>query len=240
MDYFALIPARGGSKGIPRKNLAPLGSHPLIGWAIAVAQKSGMFKEIVLSSDESEILEAGRKYGATRLIKRPKEIAEDSTKQIEVMKHTLRELDSLGTSFEHLVLLQPTTPFRPPNLVRESIGLHGSSDFASVISVTDVTHMNDSTLYGGSLSNLTNIEGKNVSMGTLRQTFSHKYWRNGAIYVLNREDILSNSLYSERIVGIQMSHELSINIDSPSDLETARNLLQSPKGQEIQEVLFEA
>jgi CMP-N-acetylneuraminic acid synthetase len=240
MSYFALIPARGGSKGIPRKNLAPLGGHPLIGWAIATAQRSRVFEEIVLSSDESEILEAGEKYGATRLIKRPEEIAGDGTKQIEVMKHALRELDKLGTIFEHLVLLQPTAPFRPPNLVSDSITLHRNSNFASVISVTDVTHMNDSTLYGGSLSNLTSIEGKNISTGTLRQTFTRKYWRNGAIYVLNRKDILRNSLYSEKVVGIQMSHELSINIDSTSDLETARNLLHSSIGQEIQEVLFES
>lgn len=240
MNYFALIPARGGSKGIPRKNLVPLGDHPLIGWAIATAKKSGMFKEIVLSSDESEILEAGEKYGATRLIKRPGELAGDGTKQIEVMKHALQELDELGTTFEQFVLLQPTTPFRPPNLVRDSITIHGHYNFASIVSVTDVTHINDSTLYRGDLSNLKNIEGKNISTGTLRQSFSRKYWRNGAIYVLNRKDIFSNSLYSERIVGIQMSHELSINIDNLSDLEAATNFLHTPKGREIQEFLFES
>jgi len=240
MSYFALIPARGGSKGLPGKNLAYLGRHPLIGWAIAAAEKSGMFKEIVLSSDESEILETGKKYGATKLLSRPKGIARDDTKQIEVMKHALQELDNLGTSFEYLVLLQPTAPFRPPCLVRDSIALHANSNFASVISVTDVTNMNDSTLYGGDLSNLRSVEGTNFSGGTLRQTFTRKYWRNGAVYVLNRKDILRDSLYSERIAGIQMSHELSINIDNFSDLETARNLLQTYKGQEIQRVLFEA
>jgi len=238
MSHFALIPARGGSKGIPRKNLTPLGGHPLVGWAIAAAQKCGVFEEIVLSSDDSEILEIGKKYGATRLLKRPADIAVDNAKQIEVIKHALRELEHFGTGYEHFVLLQPTTPFRTPSLVSDSIVLHRTSDLASVISVSDVTHMSDSTMYEGNLSNLTSVEGTNTSEGTLRQTFTRKYWRNGAIYVLNRKDILRQTLYSQKIVGIEMSHELSINIDNPSDLETARNFLQTSKGEEIQEVLF--
>lgn len=238
MGYLALIPARGGSKGIPRKNLALLGNHPLVAWAISAAQRSGLFEEIVLSSDDNDILDAGKNFGATRLIKRPGIIAGDGTKQIDVIKHTFKELDGLSTRFEYIVLLQPTTPFRPPSLVGDSIALHQNSDFASVISVLDVTHMSDSTLYQGSLANLASSVGTNTTEGTLRQTFSRKFWRNGAIYVLNRKDVFKDSLYSERIVGIPMSNELSINIDVPSDLETARNFLQTFKGQEIQKYLF--
>lgn len=154
------------------------------------------------------------------------------------MKHSLQELDNLGISFENLVLLQPTAPFRPLCLIRDSIALHANSNFVSVISVTDVTNMNDSTLYGGDFASLRSIEGTNFSVGTLRQTFTRKHWRNGTVYFLNRKDILRDSPYSERIVGIQLSHELSLNIDNFSDLETARNLLQTSKEQEIQRVLL--
>lgn len=240
MRYFALIPARGGSKGIPRKNLAYLGNHPLLAWAIAAAQKSGEFEDIVLTSNDHEILDIGRRYGATTLMLRPESISQDDTKQIEVIKHAFQELENIGKKFEHVVLFQPTSPFRPPNLVADAISAHKLSGFCSVISVTNVTYLHDSTLYGGNLNNLRSRESENASRGTLRQTFPKNFWRNGALYVLNRRDVINDSLYSKKIVGVEIVNELAINIDDPLDLEAARNFLETSNGQEIQRYLFES
>lgn len=238
MSYFSLIPARGGSKGIPRKNLALLGGHPLIAWAIAAAQKSLLCNEIVLTSEDTEILTVGAKYGVNTLIKRPDYLAGDNVKQIEVLRHAFQELDNLGHKFDYVVLLQPTFPFRPPGLVDQAIEAHANSFLASVISVSDVSHIDESNLYSGSLDSLMSVRGINQSDGTLRQSFHNKYWRNGAVYVLNRNDIFRNSLYSNRIQGILMSGDLSINIDSPSDLEHSRNFLDTAQGKMIKTNLF--
>lgn len=235
---FALIPARGGSKGIHKKNLSLLGGHSLVGWAVLAAVRSNCFSEVIVSSDSIEILDVASHYGATRMIKRPKELSDDKAKQISVIRHCMSEIGINSENSKTAVLLQPTFPFRHPSLIERAISLHGGQEDVSVISVSDVTYLNESTLYNGPIENLQQYQSGISSAGTLRQEFPSRYWRNGGIYVLNRKDILRDTLYAKRIIGIDCPRALSINIDEPLDLDIARNFLLTQEGQAIYSTLF--
>lgn len=234
IPYIAIVPARAGSKGISKKNMTKLGGKSLISWSIQVAKKASIFQDIVISSDDDEFLEEGRQSGATVLLNRPAYLATDITKQIDVLVHASKELQKMGKNFEGFVLLQPTCPFRRPNDLIAAVNLHEKSKNATLISVCEVSSMDDSSLYEGNLDQLESMSLKSEPQGTLRQNFAKRFWRNGSIYILNRKDIDNGNLYSDKIIGFEMSAHESINIDEGRDLVAAQNFLTSVTGREIQ------
>jgi len=238
--YIAFIPARAGSKSIYRKNMAQLGGKSLISWAIQAAKRAQIFEEIVISSDDEEFLEEGRKFGASLLLRRPIEIAGDSTKQIDVLIHASKELRVFGKEFKYIVLLQPTAPFRTPSTLRAAISLHQENQKSTLISVCNVSTMHDSTLYQGELENLQSKSANETEFkGTLRQGFENRFWRNGSIYILNRDEIDRGNLYNSQIIGFEMSSQESVNIDEPQDMIEAENFLTSATGRKIYSEIWE-
>lgn len=233
-SYIAIVPARSGSKGIPGKNLVKLGGRSLLAWSIQAARQSMLFEDIIISSDDNEYLKEGAKAGATICIKRPKSLATDLTKQIEVLNHAIEELRVIGKFCTQLVLLQPTCPFRRPQDLVRAVALHKEYPRATLISVCNISGIHPSTIYRGTLPSLQAPSVSNVdAKGTLRQNFESIFWRNGAIYILNKADLEKGNLYSDDIIGIEMSSEASINIDESKDLLEARNFLTSDMGKEI-------
>ena len=140
MSIVAVIPARAGSKGIPRKNLVRIVGRPLIAYAIEAAQNAASADRVLISTDDSEIADVARELGAEVPFLRPAELANDAAPMLGVMRHALAWLESQGVAVEALVLLQPTSPLRTGRHVEEAIALFRSAPASSVVSVVEVPH----------------------------------------------------------------------------------------------------
>ena len=230
---LALIPARGGSKGIPNKNLQYVGNKTLLERAIISAKQSNMFSEICVSTDHDVIANLARFNGASVPFIRPSHISSDTSLGIEVINHAVNFYSAQGITFSSITLLQPTSPFRDAKDISSALSLFESSNFESLISTLDVTHMQPSTLYQASpsreeaqLYNLYSLDKDyRVAKGTLRQDFQTLHWRNGAIYIMKPENLQHHPvLLKEPIGGYHMNWLKSINIDNFQDLEKARQI----------------
>jgi len=236
---LALIPARSGSKGIPKKNLVELGGHPLIAWSIMAARKVSCFDSIIVSTDDKDIATISRQYGAEVPFLRPSELARDNSLQVDTIKHSLEFLQSYGQVFDCVMLLQPTFPFRNPIDCEEAINLYYQVNCSTVVSVTDYSQVHSSNLYLGSLDALQSLEFESNFQGTLRQNLPKYWWRNGGIYALAPERIIKDrSLYSKTIYGYEIPRWQSHNIDSALDLVDARFALFDERILRIKSLLF--
>lgn len=224
---LGLINARGGSKGIPRKNVKPLCGKPLIAYAIEAGLAAKRVNRVVVSTDDQEIADVAREYGADVPFMRPASLASDSALQIEAVKHALTTLKSTGEDFDAVAVLQPTCPLRNAADIDGALQLMDDTEADTVISVTQVQGYHPLTMYVedgcGSLRPL--LDGNPA--GVLRQEFSNVWWRNGAVYAIKSSVILEHgTLYGDRIVGYPMPVERSANIDEPLDWDIAELLLR--------------
>ncbi len=218
IKVLGLINARGGSKGVPRKNIKLLGGQPLIAWSIKAGLKSKYINKLIVSTDDSEIAEVSRSFGAEVPFMRPKELASDSSLQIDSIKHAISFLEDKGEYFDIILLLQPTTPLRKTLDIDSSLELLIEKNADTVISVTDVGGRHPATCYKPQKDYSIVPYIKSDERGVLRQEFNPILWRNGAIYATKRNVIIdNNSLYGESIVGYEMGEERSFNIDSLFD-----------------------
>jgi CMP-N,N'-diacetyllegionaminic acid synthase len=234
----AIIPARGGSKGIPRKNLQLLGGYPLIAWAIRAAQRAQVFERIVVSTDDLEIASVATAYGAEVPFIRPREISQDYSLQLNTLVHALEHFEETGQNISSVTLLQPTSPFRFGSDCQNALGLFEEFGENTVVSVTDFSHVQPSNLYGGELNDLlSNL--KSEDKGTLRQSFPKTWWRNGSIYIFSPFTLLNGrKLYTEKTLGYQMPSWQSHNIDNLNDLEDAEMAIFDPRISELRSSLF--
>lgn len=224
MEIVAIIPARGGSKGIPRKNIKQLFGKPLIVWTIEHAKKSRYIGRITVSTEDKEISEISKKYGA-EVIERPEELAKDETPTIDVIFHVLRVQ---AENFEPglVVLLQPTSPLRNAQDIDNAIELFLKNDCESVVSVCEVEH---SPYWGFEIENryLKPIfGGKYLNMR--RQDLPKVYTPNGAIYVSTPEILRKyKSFYCSKTIPYIMPPERSVDIDNEIDFMLAELLMMN-------------
>jgi N-acylneuraminate cytidylyltransferase len=216
---LTLIPARGGSKAIPRKNIVDLGGRPLIAWTIEAARAAGL-NDVIVSTDSPQIAALARDLGVQTPFMRPAELSTDSTPAIQVAQHALRAVP--GT-YDSLLYLQPTTPLRAAgDIIRACDLLRSRSDLDSVISVVSVggthparmKHLRDGLLIDPPFAEQT--ENQN------RQTLEPMVIRNGAIYLSRCAVIEAGSFKGRRCGALLMPRERSINIDDSHDLDYAR------------------
>lgn len=229
MDPFVLgvIPARGRSKGVPRKNLVRVGGQPLIAYTCEAARRSRALSRVVLSTDDEEIAEVGRQHGIEAPFRRPADLAQDDTPMLSVLQHAVRALDEGGSSrADIVVLLQPTSPLRRAEHIDEAVRLLGESGADSVVSVVEVPHQYNPVsvlcLEDGRLRPFT--AGPTI---TRRQDKPRVYARNGPAVLAVRPPVLleQNSLYGADSRPLVMSLEDSLDIDSAWDLEVLEFLL---------------
>ena len=212
------------------KNLERVGDLSLVVRAYKTARDSGLFDEICISSDCPSIIEEAESFGAKIHFIRPESLSLDTTLQAEVIKHALDFFAARGVAFDNLTLLQPTSPFRTTHDLISAHRLFESSRANTLISVQDVTRLDDSSTYFNNSSpgeKILNLVPKSVAesqvLGTLRQDFKNQYWRNGSIYIFRLTDNgIGKELLKAPIVGYLMGNLKSINIDSVEDLELAR------------------
>lgn len=220
---IAIIPARGGSKGLPRKNITTIAGKPLIAWTIEACLQSSVVDETIVSSEDAEILEVAESYGATSLL-RPAELATDLALTAPVITHVLESLGKKTKSFDYIVLMQPTSPLRFARHLDEAFSLLVESDATSLISVSEPEHSPLKTfqLKEGFLKGLVNDEYPFMR----RQDLPDTYIANGAIYIVKTTNFCkSQSLLTRKCVPYLMSPEDSQDIDSTADLIAAEKRL---------------
>lgn len=218
MRVLGLICARGGSKGIPRKNIKLLMGKPLIAYAIEVGLKAKGIERLVVSTDDQEIAEIAREYGADVPFIRPAELAQDNSLQIDAIKHALEYIQYEDGVYDALCLLQPTCPLRTVEDVDGALAVLEKERADTVISVTKVTGYHPVTMYAELADHSVVPLMRSDSAGVLRQDFSDVFWRNGAVYVVKADVLLKkNSLYGSKVCKYEMPAERSANLDEPFD-----------------------
>ena len=231
-DLLILIPARSGSKSILNKNTTLLSGEPLLAWTAKIAISSGLSENVVLSTDSNEIAQLGMELGLNVPFIRPKDLAQDRTLQLDVIKHTVAVLsENFNTKFDSIMLLQPTSPFRSRESVVKSYNYFCKYKADTLITISDISKFATSTKYLAETSLLPDLfqlellsdEKQEQNRGTLRQDFEQVWWRNGSIYIFKTATLLnSNSLYGGKTIGMPTSSVESVNIDTPEDLALAK------------------
>jgi N-acylneuraminate cytidylyltransferase len=218
--YLVVIPARGGSKGIPRKNIKLLNGKPLIHYTIEAAQSIFDSTRICVSTEDFEINAIAKQTGLSYTYKRPEKLATDTSSSREVILDVIEHYQNQGLKFETVILLQPTSPFRTSNHILEAIKLYEYSECEMVVSVKE-TKCNP---YFNLLeeNELGNLELSKKGNFTSRQSAPKAYEYNGAIYIFSKETIQSKQFSEfERIKKYEMSTIDSVDLDEPLDWKLA-------------------
>lgn len=216
---LSLIPARGGSKGIPHKNIVPLNNKPLIAWTIEASLNSSFIDDTVITTDDEEIAEVSRKFGGQVPFMRPEYLAGDKARTIDAVVHAVHALSERGRDYDVLVLLQPTSPLRTSQDIDGAIHSffeHGRAGLASVSPVTDNPILIRTLEPDGTMRHLID------SGSTCRRQDMKAYYRvNGSIYINMISEIDDDLSMNDNPVGFVMSKEHSIDIDELEDIVLA-------------------
>ncbi len=223
---LAIVPARGGSKGVPGKNVRPLAGRTLLDYTAEAARQSGVVDRIVLSTDAEDVAEAGRRAGLEVPFLRPAELARDDTPMLPVLQHALDALERDGWLPTFVVLLQPTSPLRRAQHVRHALTLLQDSGADSVVTVVEVPrHFSPDyvmRIENGALRPFL-PEGAAV---TRRQDARPAYSRDGTVYAFRRDTLSRyNSIYGPDCRPLVIDAEESLSIDTPRDWADAERLL---------------
>lgn len=229
MNIIAIIPARGGSKGVPGKNIKPLGGKPLIVYTIEAAKQVTLLTDCVVSTDSEDIAAVARSFGADVPFIRPVELATDSAKSIDVVLHALHKLQKQNRHYDALILLQPTNPFRSVRFIEEAIQKFISGNYDSLISVLPVPHeYNPHWVFEPDENGTLKLATGEKEIISRRQELPPAYFRDGSIYITSTEVLLTkNSFYGNRLGYIEADADRYVNIDTPEDWERAEELIKT-------------
>ena len=228
MKTLFIIPARGGSKGIPRKNIKLLGGKPLISYSIEVARALADDQDICVSTDDAEIKDIVGQMGLNVPFLRPSELATDQASTHDVLLHAIDYFQIKGRHYDRIILLQPTSPFRKINQIQEAINLwEDGLEMVVSVKITDANPyyvLFEENEFGF-------LEKSKKGFFTRRQDCPLVYQYNGAIYVIDVKSMKSRHIFNfERIRKYVMDAESSIDIDSSLDWKFAEFLLSQKQG----------
>ncbi len=219
--FLVIIPARGGSKRLPRKNILELFGKPLIAWSIEAGLRSKYIDKVIVSSDDNEILSIAHKFGS-KTIKRPDCLASDTATSFDAIKHTIENIDK----YDYVVLLQPTSPLRTAKQIEEAIELLESKKADAVVSVCETDHSplwSNTLPKGGNMTHFIRDEVKNRRS----QDLNPYYRLNGAIYICDTNKLLEEKSFfiHDNIFAYKMDRESSVDIDEKIDFQFAEILM---------------
>ena len=228
-NLLAVIPARGGSKGIKRKNVRMLNRKPLVFYTIDVAKNCNFISDVVVSTDDEEISKLSLEFGAQVPFIRPASLATDETPSYDVVKHGLLEMESRkNIRYDAVMMLQPTCPLRTVEDLDNSIRIFQSTRADSVVSVVQLSDKHPFRMKRLVGDRLINYIDQGFEDMRPRQSLPKVYIRNGAIYVSTRRSFLSSeSLVGQDCRAYLMPENRSVNIDSELDMLLAERLLDS-------------
>ncbi len=231
MKILGLIPARGGSKGIPNKNIKLLDGKPLLAYTTEIALQSSLLTKLIVSTDDEAISDTAKALGVDVPFLRPSELAQDDTATIDVILHALKWYESRQIFFDAVCLLQVTYPFRTLNILESAIKKFEEVDCDSLVSVQKVPHeYNPHWTFKVNTEGCLNIATGDSQIISRRQELPLSYHRDGAIYITSTKVLLEqHSLYGESISFIESPPELYINIDTMDDWVNAEQLIKKTK-----------
>ncbi|MCH3881944.1 MULTISPECIES: acylneuraminate cytidylyltransferase family protein [Tenacibaculum] len=229
MRILGLIPARGGSKGVPNKNIKLLGGKPLLQYTSEVALKSKNLKNVVLSSDSELIIEVGKKLGLEVPFIRPTDLAEDKSPTLPVILHALEHFENKGIYFDAVCLLQVTSPFRTLAFVEKAIETFIEKETDSLISVLEIPHeYNPHWAFTETKEGNLSIATGDKTIIPQRQKLPKAYYRDGSIYITKTSVLKEqNTLFGDSISYIESSKENHVNIDTVEDWERAEKIVKN-------------
>jgi CMP-N,N'-diacetyllegionaminic acid synthase len=227
MDVIAVITARSGSKGLVRKNVLPLAGKPLIAWTICAALESSSFTRVIVSTDDEEIADVSREWGAEVPFMRPPELARDDSDHVDVVEHTIHWLEKNENLFpDYVMLLQPTSPLRTAADMNDAIGIARTHDAIAVVSVSPTKqhpYISKRVLDDGTLTDYV----PNDVIDLRRQALPSVYALNGAIYLISRKSFLElRTFWPEGTYAHIMPPERSMDIDTPWDFHLTKLILR--------------
>jgi N-acylneuraminate cytidylyltransferase/CMP-N,N'-diacetyllegionaminic acid synthase len=227
---LAIIPARGGSKGISNKNIKSFDNEPLIAYTIKAAKKSKFISKIVCSTDSKEISKVAIEYGAEVPFLRPKELAKDDSKAIDNYLYSIPKYNEYyNYEYENFVVLQPTSPLRTAEDIDKAISLFNSKKADSVISFSEMTHPPS---WAKTIDENLHVKDyfTNPYHGRNRQEIPQGYIPNGAIFVFNYYKLKElKKYYTDKTYAYIMPLERAIDIDTKIDFEFAEFLMRRMK-----------
>jgi CMP-N,N'-diacetyllegionaminic acid synthase len=226
---LGIIPARGGSKGIPRKNLADLCGRPLIAWSIEAGNElvsMGTLARCIVSTDDDEIAQVSRNLGADLPFMRPSDAATDTAKAISYVVHALDALEEKGEFYDAVMILQPTSPQRDVQKISEAVNHMIACGADSLISCYQEDYINELVMYAIGPDQRLHPKTAEHNKGVRRQDHGSNMVRNGAVYVTRVQYIQSaKQLVCDNPVALIMDKISSVNIDTPDDLKLLRAML---------------
>ena len=226
MLVLGLVPARGGSKGVPGKNVRPLAGHTLLEYTARAARESGVLDRVILSTDSPEIADAGRRAGLEVPFMRPAALAGDDTPMLPVIQHALAETARSGWSPDVIVLLQPTSPLRRPEHIRDAVNVLRDTSADSVVTVVEVPrHLSPDYVMRMDEGRLKPFlpEGARIAR---RQDARPAYSRDGTVYAFRRTTVERfGGIYGDDCRPLLIDANESLSIDSPADWDEAERVL---------------
>lgn len=230
-EVLAIVQARGGSKGIPRKNLEPLGGQPLVAYSITNGLKAQSVTRLIVSTDDEEIADVCRRYGAEVPFMRPASLATDESQDFPLFEHALKWLyEQEGYRPQVVVQLRPTAPFLPKGLVDEAVSLLLDDPAADCVRGVTESSQNPYKMWhvadDGYMTPILDI-GFHESYNMPRQELPATFWHTGHIDVIRYETIINKkSLTGDNIKHVSVDGRYCVDVDTPSDLEFANLMLE--------------
>lgn len=221
---LGIIPARGGSKSIPKKNIKKLNGKPLILYTIEQAKKSSLLDKIIVSTDSKEIASIVKNYNIEVPFLRPKELSKDDTGSVDVVLHALSVMEKKdNTKYDFIVLLQPTNPLRSSTLIDKAIKIIKNNNIDSVVSIVDVGANHPHRMYSLNSKNYIKPFVENLKNQMMpRQKLPSIYIRSGDIYAIKKKTLIKKkSLIGDKTYGLVVDANETINIDEKIDLDLA-------------------
>lgn len=223
-SFLAIIPARSGSKGIVDKNIKEINNKPLIAYTIDACIKSGIFDNIIVSTDSIKYAKIAESYGGSVPSLRPKELSTDEASSNDVILHVLKEMDKMGKSYDYIIFLQPTSPLRNENHIIESVNKLLKYNANSIVSICEVDHSSSINIILDSSERLDFLfdDSKKIR----RQDMKKEYRINGAIYICKTNHYVKyKSFYREKSYPYIMDKMSSIDIDDMYQFEFVKFII---------------
>jgi CMP-N-acetylneuraminic acid synthetase len=228
MRVLGVVTARGGSKGVPRKNIRLFGGKPLLVWTVQAAQAS-VLSRTILSTDDDEIANVGRAAGIEVPFMRPAELAADTTPTLPVLQHAVTALETTGDRFDAICLLQPTSPLRTAATIDSCIQMLEQTGADSVVTILPVpTEYNPHWVYFRDGNGVLRIATGEDTPIARRQALPPAFHREGSVFVTRRDVLVEQgSIYGARLVGFPVDPSRAVDIDTPEDWERAEAILRN-------------
>ncbi|PRM88153.1 acylneuraminate cytidylyltransferase family protein [Aliarcobacter cryaerophilus] len=228
LKVAVIIPARSGSKSLPKKNILPLNGKPMLCYSVAYGLKSEVVSKVVVSTDSEEFADVARSCGADVPFIRPAQYAQDNTRDYPVMRHALDYFESVGEIYDVYVLLRPTSPLRPEGLIEKAIEIFISNPLAtsvrSVAKIKEHPYRAWNIKEDGSMSGF--IADIEEAYNIPRQELPEVYFQTGDLEAVRRETLFNGSVSGDNVFPLVIDYEDMVDIDHKDDLSKAEERLK--------------